>query len=68
MISLDEAQKRIDGAVNEPPMALLPLTQAVGCCLGEDIVAPFNVPDFASSAMDGIAGIIRTEYESLKHI
>ena len=55
MITLDEAQKRIDGAVNELPMALLSLTKAVGCCLGEDIVAPFNVPDFASSAMDGIA-------------
>ncbi len=55
MITLDEAQKRIDGAVNEHPMALVPLIKAVGCCLGEDIIAPLNVPEFASSAVDGVA-------------
>jgi molybdopterin molybdotransferase len=55
MITLDEAQKRIDGAVNELPMALVPLIKAVGCCLGEDIISPINVPEFESSAVDGVA-------------
>ncbi len=55
MISLTEALKRIDGAVNELPMVLAPLTEAVGGCLGEDIISPFDVPSFDNSAMDGIA-------------
>ncbi len=55
MITLDEALKRIDGAVDELPMILALLTEAVGGCLGEDIIAPFDVPDFDNSAMDGIA-------------
>ena len=55
MITLNEALKNIDGAVGELPMVLAPLTEALGGCLGEDIVAPFDVPDFASSAMDGVA-------------
>ncbi|MEE9554945.1 MAG: hypothetical protein V3W18_11665 [candidate division Zixibacteria bacterium] len=55
MITLDGALRRIDGAIDELPMVLTPLTGAVGGCLGEDIIAPFNVPDFDNSAMDGIA-------------
>ncbi len=55
MISLEEAIRRIDGAVDELPMVLAPLSEAVGACLGEDVIAPFDVPGFASSAMDGVA-------------
>jgi molybdopterin molybdotransferase len=55
MISLEEALKKIDQAVEPLPPRSVPLLEAVGCTTTEDIRAPFNVPDFASSAMDGIA-------------
>ncbi len=55
MISLDEALQKIDEAVTPLPPKKVPLLRAVGCCLSEEITAEFNVPDFASSAMDGIA-------------
>lgn len=55
MITLDEALNRIDQAVRRLPPASIGLTGAVDCVAAEDIIAPFNVPEFANSAMDGIA-------------
>ncbi|OGC91663.1 MAG: hypothetical protein A2W25_13270 [candidate division Zixibacteria bacterium RBG_16_53_22] len=55
MITLDEAKCFIDNGVTSLKPALLPLLDSVGCALTCDIIAPINVPEFASSAMDGIA-------------
>jgi len=55
MITLQEARKRIHKAVKRSQPDLVSLTWAVGCVAAEDIAAPINVPEFPSSAMDGIA-------------
>lgn len=55
MISLEEALRKIDQAVEPLPARRVPLLEAVGCCLAEEIVSKLDVPSFASSAMDGIA-------------
>ncbi|TKJ40828.1 hypothetical protein CEE37_07640 [candidate division LCP-89 bacterium B3_LCP] len=55
MISLEEALTKIDRAVEPLEAREVALTQAIGCALAEEITAKFDVPDFASSAMDGIA-------------
>ncbi|MEW5995143.1 MAG: gephyrin-like molybdotransferase Glp [Candidatus Zixiibacteriota bacterium] len=55
MITLQEAVKRIDEAVKRLQPASVPLAEAVGCLVSEDIAAPISVPQFSSSAMDGIA-------------
>ena len=55
MIKLDEALRLIDGAVQPLPAKDKPLLEALGCCLARNVVSPIDVPQFASSAMDGIA-------------
>jgi molybdopterin molybdotransferase len=62
MISLQEAQEIIENRVEELPSRNIELSNIGGCVLDEEIVAPINVPDFASSAMDGIA----IRFEDLK--
>ena len=55
LIPLEEAFRRIDETVKPlPARSVVPL-EAIGCALAEDIIAGLNVPNFASSAMDGIA-------------
>jgi len=55
MITLDEALRLIDAAVQPLPAKETPLLEALGCCLAQDVVSSIDVPSFASSAMDGIA-------------
>ncbi|HEX7344188.1 MAG TPA: gephyrin-like molybdotransferase Glp [bacterium] len=55
MIKLDDALRLIDEAVRPLPAKETPLLEALGCCLAQDVVSPIDVPQFASSAMDGIA-------------
>jgi molybdopterin molybdotransferase len=55
MIALEEAQRRIDTEVAGLVSVRLSLDQAAGCALSEEIRAPIDVPQFPSSAMDGIA-------------
>ncbi|MBU0518563.1 molybdopterin molybdotransferase MoeA [bacterium] len=55
MIQLDEALKLIDEAVAPLAPCHVPILEAMGCTVAEDITAELNVPNFASSAMDGIA-------------
>jgi molybdopterin molybdotransferase len=55
MISLQEAQKMIERTVGELPSRKIRLSGITGCMLTEEIVASINVPDFPSSAMDGVA-------------
>jgi molybdopterin molybdotransferase len=55
MITLNEAIKRIDGAVLPLEGVKTPISKAVGCRLIETVKSPINVPDFDCSIMDGIA-------------
>ena len=57
LLSVKQAQERI--LVSLPERTLIsekiPLSQAGGRILAEDIVSPIHVPAFNSSAMDGFA-------------
>ncbi|MGQ0678868.1 MAG: molybdopterin molybdotransferase MoeA [Actinomycetota bacterium] len=55
MRTVAEVQLEILGAVQPLPPVRLPLMQAWGCVLAEDARAPYDIPTFASSAMDGYA-------------
>ncbi len=62
MVILEKAQEIIEKKVEELPSRKVELSGISGCVLAEEIVASINVPDFASSAMDGIA----IRFEDLK--
>lgn len=51
----EEAQRRILDTVKPLPPVTLPLLEAWGCVLAEDVTASFDVPTFPSSSMDGYA-------------
>lgn len=55
LLSVEEVQKRILGAFQPLPMELVPLRQACGRVLGEDLVAGFALPPFDNSSVDGFA-------------
>jgi molybdopterin molybdotransferase len=55
MITLDEAQKKIDSEIAALAAIETPLLDAVGCALAHEIAASIDVPGFRSSVMDGIA-------------
>jgi len=55
MISVQEADKIIFSAVKELPSVRIPLSEAYGRVLHEDITADRDVPPFHRATMDGIA-------------
>ncbi len=55
LVSLDEARERVLSKVHVLPPLQLPLTDAYGCVAAGDIVAALDLPEFASSGMDGFA-------------
>lgn len=55
MISIEEALDIIHSQHVSLAKIELPLTDARGYCLAENITAPFNLPSFNNSAMDGYA-------------
>ncbi len=55
MISVTEARKLLLEHIPAPATILLPLTQASGYVLAEDISSPLDMPSFPQSAMDGYA-------------
>jgi len=55
LLSVEEAQARVLGLVEPLPEAQVPLLEADGLTLAQDIFAPFDVPAAANSAMDGYA-------------
>jgi molybdopterin molybdotransferase len=55
LVSVEEARDRILGAVRPLGSLQVPLTESHGCVLAEDVVATRELPEFASSAMDGFA-------------
>ncbi len=55
MISVEEALQRILDAISPLAPTQVPLSDALGLTLAQDIVAHEDMPPFANSAMDGFA-------------
>ncbi len=55
LISVEDAQEKVLSQIHPLAALQLPLAEAYGCVLAEDIVATSDLPEFASSAMDGFA-------------
>src|SRR5690606_37228662 len=56
VIPIDEARARLAAAVRPVDrVETVPLRDAAGRVLAEDVTAPFDVPGFARAAMDGYA-------------
>jgi molybdopterin molybdotransferase len=65
LMSVEEAQERVLGAVHPLAPLQLPLTEAHGCVAAEDVIARRDLPEFASSAMDGFAVRVSDTAEAL---
>jgi molybdopterin molybdotransferase len=55
MLSVEEAREKVLSEIHPLAPLQLPLMEAFGCVSAEDIVATRDLPEFASSAMDGFA-------------
>ncbi len=55
LVPVDEARERVLSKIAPLQPLELPLTEAFGCVLARDVVAERDIPEFASSAMDGFA-------------
>jgi molybdopterin molybdotransferase len=55
LVPLEEARDRLLAAIEPLQPLELPLADAYGCVLARDAVAERDLPEFASSAMDGFA-------------
>lgn len=55
LLSVEDARQRILSRVAPLSPIELPLQEAYGCVLARDLVADHDIPQFASSAMDGFA-------------
>ncbi len=55
LVPVEEARERILSQIKPLQPLELPLQEAEGCVLAHDVVAGSDIPDFASSAMDGFA-------------
>jgi molybdopterin molybdotransferase len=55
LVPVDEARERLLGSLDPLQPLELPLTEAYGCVLVQDVVSDVDIPAFASSAMDGFA-------------
>jgi molybdopterin molybdotransferase len=57
MISLEEAEKAIMSFPVSPAPEMVPLAEAAGRFLAQDVFSPRDIPEFNKSAMDGYAYI-----------
>ncbi|MGZ8626562.1 MAG: molybdopterin molybdotransferase MoeA [Actinomycetota bacterium] len=55
LVPVEEARERVLSQIHPLQPLELPLQEAEGCVLAQDVVASTDIPDFASSAMDGFA-------------
>ena len=55
LISVEDAREHVLSGIAPLAPLQLPLTDAYGCVVAEDIVATVSLPEFASSGMDGFA-------------
>jgi len=63
LISIDQARGRVLAAVRPLAAEDVPLAEALGRVLAEDVASPIDVPPFDSSAMDGYAVVAGPEAE-----
>ncbi|MEK9658576.1 MAG: gephyrin-like molybdotransferase Glp [Chloroflexota bacterium] len=59
LLSVEEALERVLGLVSPLHAVEVPLLEADGLALAEDVLAPFDIPGMDNSAMDGYA--VRSE-------
>ena len=57
MRSVDEHREVVAGLIAARPPIAVPISDALGLVLAEDVVAPLSLPGFDNSAMDGYAVI-----------
>ena len=55
LLSVEEAREKVLSRIEPLPPLQLPLTDAFGCVAAHDIRSVVDLPEFASSAMDGFA-------------
>ena len=55
MIKFEEALRKILGNTKRSGIEDVPIGEAVGCILAENVRADFDMPPFDKSAMDGYA-------------
>src|SRR5437870_10349445 len=55
MLSVEEALERILAEIRPLNIVQIPLPEACGLVLAEDVIAQEEIPPFANSAMDGFA-------------
>ena len=55
LVSVEDARNRVLTQVHPLAPLQLPLTDAFGCVVAQDVLATHDLPEFASSAMDGFA-------------
>jgi molybdopterin molybdotransferase len=55
LLSVEEAREKVLSEIHALAPLQLPLMEAFGCVSAEDVVATRDLPEFASSAMDGFA-------------
>ncbi len=55
MITIDEALRAVLDAAHPRPARAVPLAEAVGCVLGQDVAADIDLPPFDKSIVDGYA-------------
>jgi molybdopterin molybdotransferase len=55
LVPLDEAREAVLSQIHPLPPLALPLTDAYGCVTAADVTAAVDLPEFASSGMDGYA-------------
>ena len=55
LVSVEDAREKVLSQIHPLAPLQLALTEAYGCVAAEDVVAERDLPEFASSAMDGFA-------------
>jgi molybdopterin molybdotransferase len=70
MIPVEQAKQLIEQHTSQLPIVSMPLHKAMGLVLAEDLIAPYDIPAYPQSSMDGYAlafesvgGVIEVEGE-----
>lgn len=55
MIPVEQAKQLIEQHTSQLPIVSMPLHKAMGLVLAEDLIAPYDIPAYPQSSMDGYA-------------
>ncbi|HLO83020.1 MAG TPA: hypothetical protein VK166_18790, partial [Chitinophagaceae bacterium] len=55
MIPVEQAKQLIEQHITRLSIVSMPLHKAMGLVLAEDLIAPYNIPAYPQSSMDGYA-------------